>query len=193
MSLESPERFASIVADMKKDGDFSLEGVSYEEMKRGLNREQYEIKVSNNFVIGMMIEPILPISYCLGKKNWTMIVAPEPLNFLCSDFPVILTSSTPRTGLHGIGFAQKDSVVVVPVSKSLLLYGSSENNPKQYLASAEMVARYNTLILNHVERFAYSPHVETTCYPHTPSRIIDRMAELKASSKAPISNPGSIL
>jgi len=120
--------------------------------------DQYEIKTSHKWAIGMAIKMAFNIAPILAGRDWVIIHRNEEKeSFITTDAPVLLTTIAPRgNGFweKGIGFGNKDSLVLFPLTESCILaiYGS-DGDIKHCAAGTEQIRHINLVLADRCQRF----------------------------------------
>jgi len=158
LMLANPKRFKTIKERMRRDGFEVDEKVSYEIMKRFIERDNYSIKVSQEWHIKNMLDSIdLLIPLLLGRKWSLIIIKDEEDEFICSDSPVTLMWAKPMPPFWGPGFGMKYTELTMPLAKQIALLARFEREPQILLAPKKVIAKLNSRTVMYAERFIYSP------------------------------------
>lgn len=158
ISLSTKERFESIQMQMIKDGYDINDELSYEEMREFIFSDRYDIKVSKSWQIYWILETVDIILPMLHKRNWSLVKIHDLSfgNFICSDRPVSLTWIYETGAFLPPGFALRETIVLMPLNRSLMLAGTFENIKKKARASLKTIADLNSRICFNTERFIYA-------------------------------------
>lgn len=160
--LGRPEMYERITAEMKSDGKMADGGPTYDEVKAFFDGDKYDIEVSNERHLQSeeaMHETVLPL---LSQRNWMLYrVDPAGGHLITSDNPVSLTwrnpSQVPAHYRHSPGFAMRDTEVVFPLTKNLVLIGTFDGHNGYEIARPKLVAAANGRIAAYCSRQIYSP------------------------------------
>ncbi|WP_059406704.1 DUF4238 domain-containing protein [Pseudomonas sp. RIT-PI-q] len=162
MVLAHPEVYETITAKIKAEEKITDNQASYEDVKKFFDSGEYDIQVSNESHLHseeVMHETVLPL---LAKRNW-MLYRVDPANghFITSDHPVSLTwrnpSEVPAMYRYSPGFAMRDTEVLFPLTKSLILVGTFDGDSEYQIASPFLVAGCNSRVAHYCSRQIYSP------------------------------------
>ncbi|HEY8390842.1 MAG TPA: DUF4238 domain-containing protein [Clostridia bacterium] len=156
IALASPERYHTLMERLKKKG-YDISDAPYDSMLDFLRKKEYELEFNNTFHIQnllIVMDSVLPY---LVNRNWVLVEATEAY-FICSDRPVTLHWTNPRDSFYGPGFGMKETNVIFPVNKNLLLLGRFEEIKKNHTKiSREGVAWLNSLTLMQAMQYIFSP------------------------------------
>lgn len=151
MSLETKERWESQVKQMKDDtGEDISEGVTYEEMKEFIERQEFEVTVKQEHQIHMELIGMQHITELLHMRNWVLLNTKEKSGeFITTDNPVSLTWHYPEKvpPLTSPGFGLKDTMVYFPVSKNVALVGEFDRKDEVKEPNETLVAMLNSKII----------------------------------------------
>lgn len=160
MAVATPERWASQVRQMKRDGYLPEDAdTDYEKMRDFIERDQYKINLYTGRHLQLELETfdkILP--YIFGRK-WMLLKAPKgTTGFITSDHPVCLMWSDPkmRAGNHPVGLGLRRTQILFPISNELALMGAFEAENMEGDVPEHMVAQINGSILLHAKRQIYA-------------------------------------
>jgi len=158
LMVANPKRWKTIKERMKRDGYEVDEEVSYEVMKRFVERDNYSIKVSQEWHIKNLLDSVnILIPLLLARKWFLLIVKEEEDEFVCSDSPVALVWTKPMPPFWGPGFGMKYTELTMPLNKEIALLGRFEGEHQILLAPKKAVAKLNTRTAMYAQRFIYSP------------------------------------
>lgn len=134
-----------------------LNVLEYDQMKLAFESAEWELEVprERHFVREMeLLDVILPY---IIERTWTLSIAPENHQFICSDRPVSLvwTSPVPQVA-YAPGFGIKNSELTFPLSKRLALIGTFEGEEQVTQVSQARVNEINGRTVHYAERFLYS-------------------------------------
>ncbi len=137
-------------------GEVKPNNVSYVEMKEFVESGAYCVEIptdENHRVEFNAFDTVLPL---LGQRSWSLLVVESSASDVIScDHPVIITSKTSREMVVGIG--TKDTEIIFPISKKLILYGVFERPiKKEVTINSERVAIFNRRIAAQAKRHIYS-------------------------------------
>lgn len=93
----------------------------------------------------------------LRERQWTLWVTDEERGyFVTSDRPMILMWDSAHAAGIRPGFAHRDTHVIFPLTKRLLLYGSYKRDSALLEATPELVAINNHVMVSTCDRFVYA-------------------------------------
>jgi len=152
-----PKRWAAIRERMKKNGYDIDDKVSYEAMKGFVERDNYSIKVSQEWHIKNLLDSMdILIPLLVGRKWSLFIVQNDNDEFICSDSPVALEWTKPVPPFWGPGFGMKYTELTMPLNKHIAILGSFEEEPQTFRAPKTTVAKLNSRTIMYAQRFIYS-------------------------------------
>lgn len=151
MNLATKERWESQIEQIKADtGEDISNGKTYEEMKEFVERQEYNITVTQEHQIHMEIVGIQRIVELLHLRNWILVKASKQSGeFITTDNPVSLTWHYPENipPFMSPGFGLKDTMVYFPVTKNLALVGEFDSEDHTKDANESLVAILNSKII----------------------------------------------
>jgi len=158
LTFSTKERYEAIVAQMKNDGKELNDNISYEEMKKFIDSDRYDIKVSKNWQVYWILEAVDIILPKLHERNWSLVKINDSSlgNFICSDRPVSLTWVNENKSFWGPGFGLEDTILLMPLSSRFSLLGMFERTKKRIKADLRTISDFNSRIGLVAERFIYS-------------------------------------
>lgn len=160
--LASKNHWESTKMRMKKDCIEIDDNVSYEELKKFVDSDKYDIVMQNESHLAAEfcgIDAILPF---LFNRKWTLVLSSEKTGpFITSDRPVSLTwqypEKLPRSMQYSPGYGMKDTEVVFPVSQEIAVIGTFENQEQVLRAEKDFVALINSRIMAFTVSQLYAP------------------------------------
>ena len=169
--LGRPEMYERITAEMRSEGIIEENGPSYTDVKAFFDSGKYDIEVTNESHLHSeqtMHETALPL---LAERSWMLYRAnPAEGHFITSDHPVSLTwrnpSEIPPLYRHSPGFGMRDTEVLFPLTKNLVLIGTFDGESGYQDASPMLVAASNSRVANYCSRQIYSPKRAFTALNH---------------------------
>jgi len=161
MMLSNENQWKEIQEGMKKNGYAVGKEIDYEKMKNFVESNNYEIEVNKDFSRGFHIQILLKIVEeimpSLMLRKWSLaFIRNKSDEFICSDSPVSLIWSKSTPGFEPPGFEMKNTEVIVPLTKNIVLLGRFEVEADRLWASKKQVASINTLSIIFAQRFIYS-------------------------------------
>lgn len=158
MTLATPEHWESTKESMKKSGYELGEKINYEQMKRFIESDKYQIEVNKLWHLNNIVDIMDILIPLLMARNWSLLIAePEDKFFICSDSPVSLMWTKPAPAFWGPGFGMPDTELLMPLNKKQALVARFEGKPKTYPAPLEIIAKANNITRIFTQRFIYSP------------------------------------
>lgn len=184
MVLSRPEMYEKITAKIRSEGKNEDNVSSYEDVKAFFGSDKYDIEVSNESHLHSeetMHETALPL---LAERQWRLYRAnPADGYFITSDHPVSLTwrnpSRIPPLYRHSPGFGMRDTEVLFPLTKNLLLIGTFDGEDGYQDASHLLIAASNSRVANSCSRQIYSTKRAFSALNHK-KQIIDGADFLKS-------------
>lgn len=159
-SVSSPQRWEDCKSNYENEKGKPLPyDLSYEKIRDFVNGDNFEIDVMREFMIGMEMQCVPVITELLHKRDWSlMTISDGQETFITSDNPVCLMWTNPELahGGYSPGFGLKDTVVLFPVSKSLLLAGEFDGREGVFDCNDEQIAIFNTSIIRHTAERLFS-------------------------------------
>ncbi|MCX2896777.1 DUF4238 domain-containing protein [Pseudomonas mandelii] len=161
MLLNRREMYDNVTAEMRSEGIISEDSPSYTDVKAFFDGGQYDIEVTNESHLNSeqtMHETALPL---LAERSWMLYrVNPKDGHFITSDHPVSITwrnpSNIPPLYRHSPGFGMRDTEVLFPLTKNLVLIGIFDGESGYQIASPLLVAASNSRVANYCSRQIYS-------------------------------------
>lgn len=168
MMTSSKERWDATISDTRTGtGDPTLgAATSYEEMRHFVRSKAFNVKMHQNFHVGIEIESMDTVLQTLLPRKWRLYVAAAGAGeFITSDHPVVLVSTRPNdTSPFGVGYGMTETAVLFPVGRRLFLTGTFEGTDEikpigrrgVALLNAQLVARATRQVYAHDDSFSYS-------------------------------------
>jgi len=162
-------RTARLTLSLAFESDETLEAARRSDPELAdLTREEAQEFIRNAVVrdnptghLANLLPSFGPILDQLVLRSWALLVAPDGVDFVCSDDPVVIVPIGSRPMSAPRGFGSPDSQVLMPVGRSHALLGMWPLQPggqswgKQHV-DARTVAVWNTLVLLRATRFVAS-------------------------------------
>jgi len=158
MIMATPQRWAASLNRARAEGYLDeLADISYEEAKKYVDEEQFEIVVSNNRHLRTELSAFETVLQLLYERRWLLLKAPpKATGFITSDHPMCLMWLHPRPGLSSPGLGLKDTQVIFPISNELVMVGTFEGRDGEMDASTALIAATNGIIAANAERQVYA-------------------------------------
>jgi len=156
--IATPQRWESHMKKATAAGYLIKNNVSYYEMKRFVEDDQYAILTPTNYHIKLemhLFDKVLPLFF---ERRWTMLHASERSGgFVTSDHPVCLMWSSPqRQGKLPPGHGLKGTQVLFPLSPRFALLGGFDGIETVLNVSDEHVAGINSAVVAHAQWQVYA-------------------------------------
>ena len=156
MLVSDEKLFESQLRSAQEAGYVSATDVSFDEMRRFIESEEYDIEIpsnENHDVEFKAFDKILPI---LGERYWTLLVVNDDcFNIISCDHPVIITYKEPSA--RPVGLGTKNTELIFPLSPEFLLYGVYEDPLKEVVElSQSKISAFNTRIAANADRHIFS-------------------------------------
>lgn len=159
MLTADPERWGTYVAQAKADGRIPREtDVSYELARDFVKRGDFTIDVPTGKHIELELKVHGPVLETLKQRNWTLCTAEAGAGtFITSDRPAVLTHTdgTFSTARARLGHGLEDTVVIFPINRKLLAFGTFEGAASMRQLDARNVALFNRITLERADREIY--------------------------------------
>lgn len=157
MIYESKDCWESINKEMIKNGYDVDPNENFEKLKKIVDKGKLKWKASKNLNFNFDMTSIDAVLHTLHYRNWTIFVTDGMVNpFICSDNPVSLYWTKNINSQYSPGFAMKNTELIMPLNKSLVILGSFNYSLNTIKANKEIIAAINSRILNSANRFIFS-------------------------------------
>lgn len=125
--------------------------VSYERARQFVEGRHYTIDFENEGTLREEFRAHDELLTALGKRTWTVLLAPEDCSFITSDYPFSLVM---EHGFHGHpSFLTQNTELFFPISKNVGFIGILGTPLKPVLnVHADVVARMNTRVSRQADR-----------------------------------------
>jgi len=144
MTVATPERWASRVSRMKKEG-IDLTISDYSEMKDFVDRGEYKIEANQTWLLGLFLQEASTLYPTMMARNWAFIRADEQTSgYICSDHPVGLIWTKEMPPFYRPGFGMPDTELTVPLTRKWALIGRFDKPANVGLADRATVAALNS-------------------------------------------------
>lgn len=153
LTVSSQERYEHTVKDYEeKTGTALADQVSYEQMRKFVQEGNYKISLKREFLIAAEIQISKAVDETLHQRSWRLFRSTSTSgDYITSDNPVTLMWESERN--ESPGFLVPGTVVIFPVSKSLILVGDFNGVEGVFDAEDNFVAIFNAnTIFRSVER-----------------------------------------
>jgi hypothetical protein len=182
ITLSSKDRWESTIRKMKQDGVEVDDNVSYEDMKKFFESDEYDIVVSNESHIDIEFEGIDAILPFLFNRGWMLVIASDETGpFITCDRPVSLTwqypEKLPPIIRHSPGFGMKETEVVFPISQDMAVIGAFEIQNQVLNPKRDFVASINSRIMSFAVSQVYAPDLSFN--------FIDREGNMQSGNSIP--------
>ncbi len=160
ITTSSREIYESQVRQAKENGYIDPEAdVDYETAKKFFEEDTFKIEVPTDKHLLREIDLLDKILPYLFYRNWILVKAPEgKTGFVTTDHPVILQWKDPklRGNLYPPGLGLKNTEILFPVSNTLAVIGTFEEEEQEIDASLDFIARFNGAIISRSKRQVYA-------------------------------------
>jgi Protein of unknown function (DUF4238) len=155
-TVSSPVAWKDTVNRLRDDGD-EVPPIPYAAAKRFVEQRRFKtnVDIPNTHHIETLAKMSDPILKLLARRTWRIAQTAEGCELITSDTPVGIVGFT-GTGRVSIGFGTPNTMVVVPLTPHLLLYGCFGNVPIETPIPRDKVALINTTLLCASHRFLYA-------------------------------------
>lgn len=162
LSLATKERWESQLKQMEEAGKGIKDPVSYEDMVKSFNGDEYTIKMNNEHYIALEMKTHDTVLKVLSERKWKLYTTTEEIGyFVTTDRPVVLTwnhpEKIPPMMRHSPGFGREDTEVLFPLTKEMLLLGSFEGEDGTEATNDILVAVLNTKMIQQSFGQVYAP------------------------------------
>jgi len=156
-AISSQSRYEKLITAMRSDGIEIPNGVTYEQVRDFIERDEYSINIPRESNIQNEMELLDPIINELVNRNWSLYTPENPnSHFVSCDNPVVLSWRNPE--MRGpIGYGLTNTEVTFPVSKRYMIIGTFEDDLETfYRVPDTIVAFANTQRRSNAQRHVYS-------------------------------------
>lgn len=154
MMFTDEDRVQSIMDDLEKKTGEKLY-ISAKKLVDFHKRKQYEIIISRNESLRLMLATSMEISKYFGLMNWSIFHAPQKKSFVTTDNPlIILPPADYKPGFYGVGIITKGARKVFPLSKAACLIMFNHGDHIEHCdANVNLVRRINISLASSSDRF----------------------------------------
>ncbi|MEG6586067.1 DUF4238 domain-containing protein [Dendrosporobacter sp. 1207_IL3150] len=157
LTLANPERYYSILKDVKNVGIGVSKYPSYEKVREAYDNDGFAISPSQNWNMQsclMMADILLPL---LKDRYWGLVIPKNPSDiFICSDNPVSLMWTKESMLKYPPGFGFKRTMVFMPLCSNIGLIGLFTPTSPIMEFNSLGIASLNTETLSHAHEQVYS-------------------------------------
>lgn len=141
--IEGPLTHAKYIADsIEKDCK-----------RKGINVDKSDFLFTKDDVIIQEIKQTKIAAYYFSQYNFSILKAPEQINVITSDAPLILANKKYKV----FGLATKETIVIIPLNKKTFIIGTnSENFLPMKEGTKWDIANLNTMILENSNEKVFS-------------------------------------
>ena len=177
LTLATKERWDSQTTQMKEKGYSDEPNVSYEQIKAFHDSDEYTVELNNETHINMELTGIEAILPTLFERKWVLILATDVTGpLITTDNPVILTWNNPESIPHiyrkSPGHGMRDTQILFPLSRNMILLGEFDGNEGILEGSKELIASLNSKMLSFTYKQIYAPKMNFYFY-NKANEIID--------------------
>ncbi|MDR6632471.1 hypothetical protein J2X72_001255 [Phyllobacterium sp. 1468] len=158
ISLSSKDRWEAVTRRMEREGYATKGNVTYEQLREFVDRGEYDILTTTTGHASMEIRSYTKLIHVFGNRRWTLFkAAPEAGDFITSDHPVCLFDKRQPTAYSPIGYGTRETVLIFPVTRRLLLWGEFEDGDETTLEMPpDLVWQMNSRIASYATRQVYA-------------------------------------
>ena len=141
----------------KSDGK-NVSDPPWERMRDFARSGDYEVSMSQNFRMSMLVEMLAPAASMMAARRWTVLRAPAGgPGFICSDRPLTISWTGDRdVGCLPPGFGMPNTIATFPVNNAFALWGVFEESLPACDFDASDVGCFNLSTALFARRFVYS-------------------------------------
>lgn len=176
--LQSKEYFDKYVDEMlQRKPHLRKEDFNYEKIYKEYKNITIQAEIDQNYHVKHAIKMIDGLLPYLGSRNWSVLSPIEnKQHFITSDNPVVLIWSEPSNFNIPIGYGLRNTDIIFPINKEVVIRGRFESQPKIAHLNFESLAKMNNYIANFSDRYLYSCEREISWY--MPDERVGNLAEL---------------
>lgn len=159
--LSSKQRWESLQTRMRSEGRASDKEVSYEELRKFYDEDEYDISVNREHHISMefsQFDAVLPTFF---RRKWRMLHIPDGRGqFITCDRPVGIICHNPEMlpalMRYSPGFGMRETTVLFSLTKFISLLGTFEAKHDDFIEADEMeIALVNSCMINNAMEQLY--------------------------------------
>jgi hypothetical protein len=152
----SDDQWNEVRRDMAESG-IAKRDMSRDEMIDAVAHVRFN--ATQQFQLRIMFKAVNYILPELTRRTWSTVTSTSG-SFICSDRPVALIFNTPPPWTTRPGFALKNTDVIVPLTKHIMLRGSFRDASRCGQTNRKGVGKLNSLTLNNAERYIFASSAE---------------------------------
>lgn len=165
LTLETEERWEGQMAQMRAQGGFVSDHLTYEDIKSFHESGQYKVTVRREYQMGTEFQLMSTVLEELGKRLWTVYTADGTYGeFITTNRPVTLSfiepDKVPALYRHTPGFALKGTEVFFPLTRRAILVGRWDHGGHAEVAKQSFIAAVNAHMTWHSHGRVFSRHKE---------------------------------
>jgi len=162
LTLATKERWESQMRQMKEAGYEVNDSLSYEDMRKFHEKDEYEINLNREHYIGLEVAGHDTVLHALSVRKWRLCVTTREKGcFVTADRPVALTWNRPDVipplMRDSPGFGMADTEVLFPLTQNLALVGAFEGEDKTEEADTFFGAAANMRMVGFAFGYVYTP------------------------------------
>lgn len=156
-NVSSEEIWQSSLERMKERGVHVDDTLAFADVRAFVDDAQYKINIDQTYLIGLEMQMIQPVFDALIRRRWCFVSAPDGFDFITSDNPVVLswTDGIDR-GIYSPGHGVSGTTVFFPLSHSLAILGTFEEQVAFLQYSSDHVVAANTHVARHADMQIYA-------------------------------------
>ncbi len=153
--LTTKERWNALQVEMCQAGIDVDEGVSYEQMKALVEKDDFTFTVDQEWTLSAMMRGAEAVMPSLVQRKWSVRYT-SGCGLICSDHPATCSFVRRVPAMWTPAPALPHTEVQFPVSRQVILIGSIDGPVVDFELGPKGVAYHNARTLRQADRFAYS-------------------------------------
>lgn len=159
--LETKTQWDVLVQRMREAGEHIADDITYEQVRDYVEGDKFRLQVDRSYLNRLEIKYFENVLPCFFDRTWTVIrTDPATAPFIASDRPLFMLWAQREDNLNRPPprLADRNTLMIFPLSKELALFGRTSGLPKVESASAERVAMINAYQLHNARSQIFAPH-----------------------------------
>lgn len=162
LTLATKERWEGQMRQMKASGYEVDDSLSYEDMKKFYESDEYTIGLNREHHIGLEFAGHNTVLEALSARKWRLCITTQEKGcFVTTDRPVVLTWNNPQEipplMRHSPGFGMGDTEVLFPLTQNMALVGAFDGEDRMEDADMFFVAGANARMIGYAFAQVYAP------------------------------------
>ncbi|MDD5431650.1 MAG: DUF4238 domain-containing protein [Candidatus Omnitrophica bacterium] len=163
------ENFEKMIENYEKNTGKKISMTPEELRQWMLNENNYTVNVDHQYAIGMALSLLDSFARIFFNMKWRFIKATNDYKFMTGDNPLRYFDPTHNPhSFYGVGLANKNIEVTIPLSKDMAAFGSWERSEGYFQGSNQHVKHINRMTVIASRRFVFA---------HNKSEIIDKFVK----------------